>query len=141
MICSRNGSRALIGKNACITKEYEGLSFGAFTTVFRSKYWKYLSHVFNSSLFRSQSGSYLTTTINQLTISNLNNFIVPFPQVVEQNKITNYLDEKVKIFNKSIKKTKTQIQKLKEAKQSLISEAVTGKIDLRDWEIREVDKV
>jgi type I restriction enzyme S subunit len=34
-------------------------------------------------------------------------------------------------------KTQQQIKKLKEAKQSLISEAVTGKIDLRDWEIIE----
>jgi type I restriction enzyme S subunit len=36
-----------------------------------------------------------------------------------------------------ITKTQQQITKLKEAKQSLISEAVTGKIDLRDWEIIE----
>ena len=36
-----------------------------------------------------------------------------------------------------IEKTKEQLQKFEQAKQSLISEAVTGKIDLRDWEIIE----
>jgi type I restriction enzyme S subunit len=34
-----------------------------------------------------------------------------------------------------------QISKLKSAKQSLISEAVTGKIDLRDWVIIEEGEV
>jgi len=36
LICSRNGSRALIGKNALIGTEHAGMSFGAFMTVFRS---------------------------------------------------------------------------------------------------------
>ena len=33
-----------------------------------------------------------------------------------------------------ISKAKESIQKLKEYRQSLISEAVTGKIDVRDWQ-------
>jgi type I restriction enzyme, S subunit len=32
LICSRNGSRALIGKNAKITQEAAGMTFGAFMT-------------------------------------------------------------------------------------------------------------
>src|SRR5699024_10164253 len=38
LICSRNGSKRLIGKSAYIDKRSEGNTFGAFTTVFRSKY-------------------------------------------------------------------------------------------------------
>ena len=36
-------------------------------------------------------------------------------------------------INLLVSKVKTQIEKLKEAKQSLISEAVTGKIEILDY--------
>lgn len=55
----------------------------------------------------------------------------------EQVEIVNYLKRQTKYNDYIIIKQKTQIQKLEEAKKSLISEAVTGKIDLRDWEIVE----
>ncbi|MDV2456115.1 restriction endonuclease subunit S [Acinetobacter towneri] len=42
LICARNGSRALIGKNALIDERAEGVSFGAFMSIFRSKYNNYL---------------------------------------------------------------------------------------------------
>jgi type I restriction enzyme S subunit len=43
LICSRNGSRALIGKNICIDERTEGQTFGAFMTVYRSKYFRFIS--------------------------------------------------------------------------------------------------
>ena len=42
LICVRNGSKSLIGKNALITEEAEGYAFGAFMAVFRSDYNNYL---------------------------------------------------------------------------------------------------
>lgn len=74
-----------------------------------------------------------------MTFKDAKELPVLYPTELEQQNIANYIDKKIVNFNVTIKKTKTQIQKLKEAKQSLISEAVSGKIDLRDWEIREVD--
>lgn len=64
---------------------------------------------------------------------------LPFilPKYEEQRVIGMCLESKTNNIKDIIMKTKTQIQKLKQAKQSLISEAVTGKIDLRDWEIIE----
>lgn len=50
----------------------------------------------------------------------------------EQEEISKYLDDAIYNIEKLIIKTKLQIQKLKEAKQSLISEAVTGKIEILD---------
>lgn len=132
IICSRNGSRALIGKNACIREEQQGMSFGAFMTIFRSRYFEYLNFVFNSEIFKAQSGSFLTSTINQLTISNLNSFIIPLPNFKEQNIVVMYLREKISEYDKILDNIKMQIEKLKEAKQSLISEAVTGKIEILD---------
>src|SRR5690606_5656442 len=46
LICVRNGSKNLIGKNAIITKEFEGFAFGAFMSIYRSKLNKYLFHFF-----------------------------------------------------------------------------------------------
>ena len=43
-----------------------------------------------------------------------------------------YLDLKIDKIDSIIDKFKLQIEKLKEAKQALISEAVTGKIEILD---------
>ncbi|MCT7469298.1 restriction endonuclease subunit S [Aliarcobacter cryaerophilus] len=130
LICSRNGSRNLIGKNALITENSQDLTFGAFMTLFRSKYNKYLFYIFNSDIFEAQSASFLSSTINQLTTGNLNNFKIVLPSLEEQQKISKYLDEKLIHFDNTIEKTKQSITKLKEAKEALISQVVTGKIEV-----------
>lgn len=60
------------------------------------------------------------------------NTILLYPSFAEQEVISDFLDKKVIEINQFINKIKKQIQKLKEAKQSLISEAVTGKIEILD---------
>ncbi len=47
LICSRNGSRALIGKNITIEESIEGSTFGAFMTLFRTDKFKFISKYFN----------------------------------------------------------------------------------------------
>src|SRR5690554_6401717 len=74
LICSRNGSRHLIGKNICIDERTEGETFGAFMMIFRSKNSKFLYQFFNSPIFKSQYGLFLIATINQSTSGTLNNF-------------------------------------------------------------------
>ena len=49
LICVRNGSRKLIGKCAMITKEADGMAFGAFMAIVRSPYNPYILHFINSS--------------------------------------------------------------------------------------------
>ncbi|MFY9433212.1 MAG: restriction endonuclease subunit S, partial [Thermacetogeniaceae bacterium] len=58
------------------------------------------------------------------------NKYVPVPTVNEQVAIANFLDQKTAEIDDLIFDIYTQIQKLKEYRQSLISEAVTGKIDV-----------
>ena len=74
LICSRNGSRALIGKCALIDNKGVGQTFGAFMTVFRTPYAKFVYYMLNSDLFKAQLGTFLTATINQLTTQMLSNF-------------------------------------------------------------------
>lgn len=129
LICARNGSRALIGKNALIDESAEGVSFGAFMSIFRSEYNSYLSKVFNSALFEYQSGTFLTATINQLTTGNLNSFEVPLPPLTERNQISNFLDYETRKIDHLIEKQQQLIELLKEKRQAVISHAVTKGLD------------
>lgn len=128
LICSRNGSRDLIGKCAYITKDQEKHTFGAFTTVFRSKYNPYLFYILNSEIFKRLSGNFLTSTINQLTINNLNSIQVALPPLLEQQKIADYLDKQTAKIDQAIALKTAHIEKLKEYKSVLINDVVTGKV-------------
>ena len=131
LICSRNGSRDLIGKCAFVSDADEGNSFGAFTTVFRSKHNEYLFCILNSDVFKMLSGTFLTSTINQLTVGNLNSIFVPFPPSKnERDGIITYINRLNGDVERAIEYQKIQIEKLKEYKTTLINSAVTGKIKI-----------
>ncbi len=125
LICSRTGSRALIGKNAVIKNDAQGLSFGAFMTIFRSEYNEYLSYIFNSSLFEFQSGSFLTSTVNQWTVGNLYSFEVPLPPTNERKIIAAFLDRETAKIDALIAEPQRLIELLKEKRQAVMSHAVT----------------
>lgn len=59
---------------------------------------------------------------------------VLLPSFHEQREIASFLDKKTDQFNTLVLDLERVILKLKEYRQSIISEAVTGKIDLRDWQ-------
>ncbi len=128
LICSRNGSKNLIGKNILINKDMEGQTFGAFMCVYRSKYNKYIRYVLNSHIFDYYLANFLTSTINQLTTSNLYSIKIPFTyNIEEQEKIIKYLDKQCSKLDSVIEYRKQIIEKLEEYKRSLIYECVTGK--------------
>lgn len=62
-------------------------------------------------------------------------FPLPVPPREEQFEISEYLKKKEEEISKSLDLLKVNIEKLKEYRQSLIYEAVTGKIDVRDMEL------
>ena len=94
LICSRNGSKELIGKNAIINLNIEA-SFGAFMMIFRCNFPKYMYYILNSPIFSYYLGTFLTATINQLTNNNFGNMKIVFcKNKKEQEKIVNYLDKK-----------------------------------------------
>ena len=55
------------------------------------------------------------------------------PKLEIQKEILNYIDDNCKIIDTISSKILSQIEKLQTYRQSLISEAVTGKIDVRAW--------
>lgn len=125
LICSRNGSRELIGKCALIDKETEGNTYGAFMCVFRSKYNRFIQKVFQGDVFDYYLATFTTATINQLTNSNLYNIQIPFPPDKEQEAIVEYLDHGTQQIDTLLADLQSQAEMLDRYKRELIAEAVT----------------
>ena len=56
------------------------------------------------------------------------NFFLPIPPINEQKAIADYLDKKTAEIDEQIELQEQQIKLIDELKQSIISQAVTGKI-------------
>ena len=73
------------------------------------------------------------STIAHFTAEKLNETILLLPDSVEQNEIIAYLERENGKINQLILKQQSLIEKLKEYRASIISHAVTGKIDVREF--------
>lgn len=129
LICSRNGSRRLIGKNA-IVPESGKYTFGAFMMVLKpfNDNKKYIHWILNSGVFGYYLPMFFTSTINQLTRENFRNMQIPYCMDVNvQKDIVEYLDKKCELFDSLITEKESLINDLEAYKKSLIYEVVTGK--------------
>ena len=73
------------------------------------------------------------STIAHFTAEKLNETILLLPDSVEQNEIIAYLERENGKINQLILKQQSLIEKLKEYRASIISHAVTGKIDVMEF--------
>ncbi|MBD1211529.1 MAG: restriction endonuclease subunit S [Dolichospermum circinale Clear-D4] len=129
LICVRNGSRQLIGKNALIDKKSEGLTFGAFMSVYRTKFYKYIFHAFQTNEIKKQIHENIGATINQITNKNLNSFEISLPpQIEEQKAIAEILTD----IDKEIEALEKNRDKYKALKQGMMQELLTGKTRIID---------
>jgi type I restriction enzyme S subunit len=64
--------------------------------------------------------------------SSIENLLLPIPPDSEQQQIAAFLSNKTQQIDELITAEQRKIELLKEYRQSLISEAVTGKVDVRD---------
>lgn len=114
MICARNGSQRLIGKNAIIKKEDANNTFGAFMMVYRSKDNPFILPLLSTKRYFSQVGENLGARINQITTSDFNGFDFYFPNShAERAKIAELfrlIDERIATQNKIIEKLETLIK-------------------------------
>lgn len=83
----------------------------------------------------AKSGVFVATgnpnTIDHLTADKLRKHRFAFPPAREQSEIASFLDIKTAEFGTLFAKLREAIEKIKEFRASLISAAVTGKIDVR----------
>lgn len=129
LMCVRNGSENLLGKTAKI--ENNNFSFGAFTAIIRSDLNNYLYWIFQTEMLKKSISSFIVSIgIGQISQDDIKNFKIPLPPLQEQKQIANFLDSKVAQIDSAIEKTKKQIELVKEYKNTLINEAVCGRINL-----------
>ncbi len=139
LLCARNGSAHLVGKSALIRKEHNNITWGAFMSIFRSSIGEFAYQFFNSQIFKSQTGLFSTSTINQLTTDTLNNLFVPVPPPKEQTDIANYLHKKTAQIDKLIANKERLIELLKEERTVIINKAVSG--EGKNWERKKLKYV
>ena len=92
--------------------------------------WWYVNH--SSFFIESVKIESNSTTIEVIYSDTLSNVKIPIPTVKEQLEILEFLNVKIPIIDTTISNERKKIELLKEYRQSLISEAVTGKIDVRN---------
>ena len=96
---------------------------------------QYLHYLMRSDVYVDQYNKHirgLTTYDRSVRKEDFEDIGVLLPPKQEQTQIANFLDHKTKQIDKLISTEQRKIELLKEYRQSLISEAVTGKIDVRN---------
>ena len=131
LMCARNGSAQLVGKCSYIDENYKNCTWGAFMTVIRSRYGKYLYWVFNSCILADCKGMFQTSTVNQLTGRILDNISIPFPPESIQQKIANFLDAKTQNIDARIELLEKKKERYTTLRKALINEAVDG--EGKEW--------
>jgi len=95
---------------------------------------KYFFYYLKANLIRDILRFNAKSTVDSLRLPMFRNFVVAFPKELnEQERIVNYLDRETSKIDKLISKVQNSIDMLKEYRAAIISAAVTGKIDVRDW--------
>lgn len=123
LICSTNGSLALVGKCALIEENIDA-AFGSFMMVFHPKEEPRFIYYLLAQLVSNYRGLFATTTINQLTSSMLGDFCCILPPIQERKRISSYLDDKCRKIDNAIATQQKRIDLLKEQEQGIIACAV-----------------
>ena len=137
LVCARNGSARLIGKNAILHEIDANQTFGAFMMVFRSDINHFVHQLLNTRRYSSQVSENLGARINQITSSDLSSFEFLFPKKnSEMNKIAallDLLDERIATQNKIIE----DLKKLKSA----IIEKLYSEIQGKEYSYRQLFEI
>ena len=125
LICARNGSPRLIGKNALLGENEASQTFGAFMLVFRSDDNHFIHQLLSTKSYYSQVNENLGARINQITTANIKDYEFSIPRTkVERDKIASFLDlidKRISIQNKVIRKYESLIRAIILISQSFAS--------------------
>lgn len=146
LMCVRNGSKSLVGKNALITKKDLGNTWGAFMMIIRSNlpnkyiYYYLNTNIFNKHIFKDLG----TATINQITKKMFQSFKICLPNLKEQQKIADFLST----VDKKIENLNATIENLEQQKKGLIQQIFSQKLRFKDengndypqWQKKKLDE-
>jgi type I restriction enzyme S subunit len=94
---------------------------------------QFMRYYFDSGFYLNQILSEIHGGVNQnIHVENIKDCIIFYPNKLEQEKIVSYLDKHTKEIDDLMNMEQKKIELLKEYRQSLISEVITGKIKVID---------
>jgi len=118
LICVRNGSKSLIGKNALIPEDMPPCTHGAFMTVFRSGAAKFIIQLFQTEAYERQVAADLGATINSINGNQLKKYKFRVPEAKEQQVIADCLSS----FDDLITAQTQKLDALKAHKKGLMQQ-------------------
>ena len=95
----------------------------------------YIEKVLSSNIVRFQlerATSGASSSMQNISQKVVGDLIIPLPPIGEQREIARHLKEELGEIDRLTKRQRALVGKLQELRTSLISEVVTGKIDVRD---------
>lgn len=102
----------------------------------------YLFYYFKSDAFLQGIQSQINTnTQGNVGVNDLKKIKVALPTLTEQSDIIEYLQSRISKFDSMSDRSVAAITLAQERRKALISAAVTGKIDVRDWQPTTVPEV
>ena len=133
LLLSRSG--ATVGKSYLHLEKGKYTSAGYLVRFNFDDYWtsKFIYYVTLSHFYRNWlEQQIIISTIQNVNGEKYSNFQLPIPLYQEHKQIVDFLDRKTEQIDELIAAEQRKIELLKEYRQSLISETVTGKIDVRN---------
>jgi len=95
---------------------------------------KFTYYFLQSNIIQNQiSIAMAGAAMPRITLEKLGNFIAVIPPYGEQQQIAEYLDKKTAKIDALIDELNQQLDELALYRKAVISEAVTGKVDVHDW--------
>lgn len=135
ILLARSG--ATVGKSFIYKEKYGLAAFAGYLIRARTNNClipEYLNYITQSCYYDIWKELILTqATIQNIGADKYNQLPIPLPSKSEQNDIINYLDRQCSKVDAAIFRQKSAIEKLEEYKKSIIYNAVTGKIDCRNY--------
>ncbi|MEH6832309.1 MAG: restriction endonuclease subunit S [Sulfitobacter sp.] len=126
------------GDVACVTSNEEG--YNCHALIILTPMQGVISGRYLAFALRSQYGQAVLYSIRtggmhpHLNCGEVQYVALPVPPISEQLEIAEFIDDQTKAFDEMNLKAQSAITLLKERRTALISAAVTGKIDVRDWQ-------
>lgn len=138
LICVRNGSRNLIGKNTIVKSLTYKATHGAFMSVFRSPFNSFIVQLFQTDKYYQYINADLGATINSINGSNIKKYKFYFPSEKEQTKIAEFLSA----VDDKISQLSRQLELLNQYKKGVMQKIFSQEIrfkndngeDFGEWE-------
>lgn len=130
-------SGATVGKTYIFNEDYQACFAGYLIKASCDRHSllpEYLYYYTNSIPYENWKNSiFCQATIQNIGADKYNEMPIALPSMDEQQAIADYLDGKISQIDHLVNEIHAQLADLRSYKSSLITEAVTGKVDVRDW--------